>query len=350
MTTRLTDVIIPERFSQYVSLLSTEVSSFWQSGIVMTDARLAALVAGGGRTFNMPFWEDLANTEANVSSDDPGSSATPEKIQGLRDIGVRCVRNQHWEAADLTGLLAGSDPMGAIAAKVGGYWQRQHERMLVAQSAGIVASGETAEAGSFLVDVATDDAGAITDAERLTPELIFQGEVLMTDQANTLVGIVMHPVVRANLKRQNLLVTTTIDAVDAQISPGVLSMIPAQAIRFESFQGMRIILNRNMTATAGSNRVTYRSYAFGSGAYSWGDSPNRTPVEIERDSKAADGEGLEDLASRVNFCLHPKGYQWTGTPAGESPTNAELGTGTNWAVTNIAERERIQLVAFDTNG
>jgi hypothetical protein len=41
--------------------------------------------------------------------------------------------------------------------------------------------------------------------------------------------------------------------------------------------------------------------------------------------------------------------RWTGTPAGQSPTNAELGTVGNWTYT-YQTANRAGAIAFRTNG
>ena len=69
--TRLSDAIVPEVFFNYMLKKTETKSNIFQSGVMRKDADLAKKLAGGGRTFNVPFWKDLDDTESNVASDDP---------------------------------------------------------------------------------------------------------------------------------------------------------------------------------------------------------------------------------------------------------------------------------------
>jgi hypothetical protein len=55
---------------------------------------------------------------------------------------------------------------------------------------------------------------------------------------------------------------------------------------------------------------------------------------VVRREEAGQGGGSEVLYSRRELLMHPRGFAWLATPgsgmAGQSPTNAELATATNW--------------------
>src|SRR5690554_1918860 len=125
MATRLVDVVVPEIFSPYVQQLTEEKSRLIQSGAIIRDSVLDANLSGGGLTFNEPSFKDLDNDEDNVSTDDPDVNSTPNKIGTGTEIQVRLSRNNSWSSMDLAGDLAGADPMGAIANRVGDYWTRR---------------------------------------------------------------------------------------------------------------------------------------------------------------------------------------------------------------------------------
>ncbi len=54
-TTRLSDVIVPEVFVNYMTKDTTDLTEIFKSGIIATSGELVSLLAGGGRTFNMPL-------------------------------------------------------------------------------------------------------------------------------------------------------------------------------------------------------------------------------------------------------------------------------------------------------
>src|SRR5690349_2078238 len=141
--TRLSDIIVPEIFASYMAKDTTEKTMIFTSGILKGDAELGAKLSGGGRTFNVPGWNDLDNTEADVGSDDPTISSVPGNIGTFKDIARRQFRTRSWSTADLSTVLAGSDPMARIQSKVASYWDRQFQRMLVATLKGVAASNAT---------------------------------------------------------------------------------------------------------------------------------------------------------------------------------------------------------------
>ena len=64
------------------------------------------------------------------------------------------------------------------------------------------------------------------------------------------------------------------------------------------------------------------------------------PVETDRDSL-----GSKDvLIHRRAFVMHPYGIKWKGSPTAETPSDAELQTGTNWE--RVYEEKNIGIVAI----
>lgn len=55
MTVRLSDVIVPEVYANYMAVDTTDKTEIFKSGIMRSDPQLAANLAGGGRTFNVPL-------------------------------------------------------------------------------------------------------------------------------------------------------------------------------------------------------------------------------------------------------------------------------------------------------
>src|SRR5690606_41649225 len=99
--TRLTDVIVPEVFTPYMMKLTKEKSAIFQSGILRDDPVLANFLCGGGRTANVPFWRDLANTQSNTATDDPSDVASPDNISAGRDLTLLLIRTMGWSSAKL---------------------------------------------------------------------------------------------------------------------------------------------------------------------------------------------------------------------------------------------------------
>lgn len=332
--TKFTDVIEPSIFEQYMQQRSVEMSALWQSGIVANNPRLNTLADSGGHTVNMPFFDDLGDTEANIGNDDDTSDATAQKITTGQDISIVHNRNQMWGSADLVQSLIGPDPMRAIADLVAGYWTRQWQRMLISSLTGVLADNIANDSGDMVHDIGTDDAGAITAAEKISGDAVIDAAQTMGDHSNRLVAICMHSVVYSELQKQNLITFV-------RNSEGV--------IQFPSYLGMRVIVDDLCPADAGTNRIEYTTYLFAQGAFGIGRGNPRVPVEIDRAPAGGNGGGIEHLHSRQKFILHPRGVKFvSGSVASTCPTNAELEAAANWD--RVYDRKLIRVAALKTNG
>ncbi len=333
--TRLTDLVIPEVFTPYVQLLTEEKSAFRASGVLESSPLLDELLSGGARTFNVPHFRDLSQTESNVSSDNPASSATPENITTGQEIAQRHSRNQVWSSMDLNAALAGADPMEAIAALVADYWVREEQRMLIAAVQGVFADNEASDSGDQINDIALGGAGTPAAANLFSAEAVIDTQQTMGDSQSDLGVIAMHSVVFSRAKKNNL-----IDFIpDARGETDI-----------PTFLGLRVVVDDGLPNIAVSGNVEFSTYLFGAGSIGRGQSAPKVPTEVDREPLAGDGGGQEFLFSRVQWAHHPRGFAWlAASQAGEGPTNAELILAANWD-RRFNERKQIKLAELRTNG
>jgi hypothetical protein len=332
--TRISDVVVPAVFAPYVQVLTTQKSAFVQSGVMVPNPAFDALLAGGGKTFDMPHWNDLADTEANVSSDDPAATSTPDKIGSGQDVAIRQNRNHSWSTADLSGQLAGDDPMEAIAQRVAAYWVRQEQSYVLNTLAGLIADNVANDGGDMVHDVANDLASAPVDADLMGGDVFLQAVQTMGDMGELITAVAVHSVVFRRMQVKNL-----------------IDFIPQARgeIAIPTYLGRRVIIDDGLPAVAGVNRVTYTSYLFGQGALARGESPPPVPAEVDRKPDQGNGAGVDVLHSRRQLMIHPRGIAWqSASLAGQSPTNAELANATNW--NRVWDRKLIRLAALKTNG
>lgn len=357
-TTKVADVIIPELFNAYVMEKTAEKSKIIQSGIAVPNSKLNALVTQGGLTLNMPYWQDL-NGEDEVLDDE--TALTPAKITADKDIAALLIRGKAWGANDLSGALAGDDPMKAIGDRVSDYWARREQKTLLAILKGVFASTEMAD---HILDKSAVATG-------IDAKMVLDGKQLLGDAADQLTAMVMHSATFTALQKQNLIayVSTT--------GPS------GSSIQIPTYLGYRVVTDDGMpvdnvyTKTSDVALVTgktyytlangvytavaepdvsdigtyyevtghtYTTYLFARGVIGRGEG---TPVdfvnsETDRDSLA--GEDL--LITRRAFVLHPFGIKWIGTAKqhGSTPTNAELADGANWK--RVYESKNIGIVAI----
>jgi len=337
---QIADVVVPERFAAYVQVLTAQKSALIQSGVVGVDSFLSGLLAGGGSTFNLPFWNDLADTEANVSGDEkadyqapvnvPETDAIPLALTTGREIAVRVNRNQNWSAADLAGALAGSDPIDAISNRVADYWRRQDQRLLISVAQGVIADNIANDAGDMVEDVTT--VGAVAEANRFSAEAFVDAQQTMGDRGSDLTAVIVHSVIEARMKKLNL-----IDFIPD--SNGVVN-IP-------TYQGKRLIVDDGVPVfVTGANPAT-SIWLFGTGAFGAGEGTPKVPAAVSRFELAGNGGGQEVLTSRREFILHPRGFAFVGAPAGVSPTNTEFAAATSWD--RRVERKLIRFAELRVN-
>ena len=310
--TQISDVIVPEVFNPYVIQRTMELSALYNSGIIQNNPELDALAERGGSTINMPFWNDLTGADEVLSD---STALTPGKITANQDIAVLLMRGRAWSSNDLAGALAGDDPMTAIGDLVAGYWARQMQATAISLLTGTF--GATTMAGKV-----HDISGGTGDAAKFTGETFLDALQLMGDAKDSLTGIIMHSATETALRKQNLIKT----------------MLNSENQPVSYYMNKRVVIDDSCPVDT-TNGI-YTTYIFGEGAIGLGNGAAPVPTETDRDSLAGD----DILINRKHYILHLRGVKWKGSPAGSSPTNAELATGTNWE--RVYEPKAIRAVMF----
>ena len=333
--TQLSDLVIPDVFTNYVQILTAEKSAFRASGVLENSPMLNQLMSGGGRLFQVPHFRDLSQVESNVSSDNPASNATPQNITTGREIAQRHNRNQVWSSMDLNAALAGADPMEAIAQLVSDYWMREEQRMLIAALEGVFADNEANDAGDMINNIALGVAGTPTAANLFSAEAFIDTQQTMGDSQSDLRAVALHSVVFSRAKKNNL-----------------IDFIPDARgeVDIPTFLGLRVVVDDGLPVNLVNGNNEYSSYLFGPGSVMRGEDAPRVPTEVDREPLAGDGGGQELLFSRVEWAHHPRGFAWlAASQTGESPTNTELALAANWD-RRFNERKQIKLAELRSNG
>lgn len=336
-TTAIADVVVPQIFTPYVQQLTEQKSRLIRSGAVVRDPSLDAFLAGGGLTMNAPSFKDLDDDEENVSTDVTGTS-TPNKIGTAQEIVVRLSRNNSWASADLTAALAGTDPAQAIANRVSDYWTRRLQRMFVATMSGVLKDNAAAPVGTehALNDMTHDIKGsAFSDGvTNFSAEAFIDTAVTMGDSMESLGMVFVHSIVYARMLKNNL-----IDFIVDSANP--------DATRIPTFLGRLVVVDDAMPAASG----VFESWLFGAGALRLGMGSPKVPTEVERLPSAGNGGGQEVLYSRVEWCLHPAGHAYVGTPPNGGPSNAttanNLDNADSWKRV-FSERKQIKIARLIT--
>lgn len=316
-TTRLTDVVIPQEFTDYQVMNTLEKTALVESGVMVRNDLISAQLRAGSDSFSIPYWGDLGDDEADITNDDPDDHSTPSKL-GSGLIRVRkSFLHKSWSSMNLAAELSGSDPMARIQSRVNAYWNRQLQSRLVSTLKGVLADSEANHSGDLVVDAggAFSAGGVISAAATLGDS--------MTDVS----GIAMHSSTYAKALSDELIEFER----DSQGS-----------LLLPTFRGLAVIMDDSMPYDAETGE--YLTVVFGQGAIAYGVSEPRVAegTAVENIESAGNGAGQQILHSRVNTAIAPAGYSFTDTNvAEESPSIAELADPANW--TRKAERKAVKL-------
>lgn len=327
MTTRLTDMIVPEVFAPYIIEQTAERSALFQSGIVAEG--LDVDLTGGGKMFQIPFFKDLSGEEQTRQTN---TALTVNKIDSGKDIARLHGRANAWGAEDLTSELTSGDPMQAIANRVADYWSRRWQALLISTLEGVFT-----EVNDLVHDISKDTAD---DDSVISGEAILDAKQNLGDAKDRLTAIVMHSYIHTELQKKDL-----IDYIpDSQANVG-----------WGEYMGNTVIVDDSVPVDDTQDNK-YTSYLFGNGAIALQDGPVENPVETDRDSL-----GDEDiLINRRNFILHPRGVAWqndTDLDQVENddgvmvdpdfPSNDDVEKAANWE--RVYELKNIRLAKLVTN-
>jgi len=313
--TRLADMIVPEEFNDYVVQLTTEKSRLFQSGIIqdltaVIDAQLA------GKTVNMPYFEDLDSSLAETVLNDT-ADLTVDGVQTNQDVAVKLLRGKAFGATDLSGDLAGADPVSLIASRFASYWDRRMQTALLSTLKG--AFGAASSATNVHDITGGTGAAANFDADSFVDAVFKLG-----DEAGGLSAVAVHS---QTLKRM--------------VKADLIEYVKDSTGRLDvpTYMGKTVIVDDGLPVDGGTDFTTF---LFGPGAIGYGEKSPKVPVEVER--QALKGMGQEYIVQRRQWVMHPRGIRWIGTSAGPTPSNAELATAANWE--RVYDAKNIRVVVF----
>ncbi len=334
-TVQLSDIIDVKVFQDLPSVNSPEKTAFFESGVVTRNALLDGIATAAGKTAELPFWKDIDATVApNLSTDNPATLATPDKIVQGEQIARKAFLNKGLSAADLASELAmGSRAMDQIRARVDAYWLRQWQRRLIASCNGVLADNVANNSGDMVINVAVEATASQTATTKFNRDTFTDAVYTMGDAADALRAIAVHSAVMKQMVKND-------DIVYVPDSQGRLT-IP-------TYMGLRVIVDDGLPVVAGTTSgFKYTSVIFGEGAFGYGDGAPVVPVEVQREANQGNGAGVETLWTRKTWILHPFGYQNTGTPASVSFSLSELAADAAWS--RVVDRKNVPISFLVTN-
>ena len=319
--TKILDVVTPEVFNEYMQQYATEHSAFIQSGIAVADERVSKNITAGGLQVHMPFWNDLTG-DSEVLGDGDKALETGKIVAGADNACV-LYRGRGWGANELAGVVVGSDPVQAILSRIGAYWLRQEQKVLLSVLGGLFNKAEDTTKGTLydthVLDASTKvlDAGMVLDAKQL-----------LGDYAGQIVAIAMHSAVYTKLQKDNLI--QYIQPTEANTG-------------FATYLGYRVIVDDGIKPDA---KGVYKTYLFRQGAIgrNTGTPSGLTTFEVARDH----AKGNDMIYTRQALVLHPYGVKWTNaqvTQGNITPSNSDLENIKNWQ--RVYEPKNVGIIAIN---
>lgn len=306
--TRLQDIIVPEVFADYVTQLTTEKSALVQAGIVAIDPAIQARANSGGSHVNLPYFNDLSG-DAEVITDNTSLSVNP--VTAENDIAVKLIRGKAFAGNDLVTVMAGADPLAAVANRVAAYWIGQEQKALIATLSGVFAGPLAA---THVLDVT---AGSTP----LSGDVILDGKQLLGDSAGGIVAICMHSAKYTALQKANLI--AYMRDVDGNV-------------QFSTYLGYRVIQDDKMPLVGGD----YTTYLFGAGAVAGANVAVPNAIEFDRNSLA----GQDIMITRKGWISHVRGVKFALSDA--NPADTVLDDGASW--TQVYDAKAIRVVKLLT--
>lgn len=319
-TVRLSDVIVPSKFTDYIVQNTMQRTALFQSGVASRNSAIEEQLRAGSEAFTIPFWLDLGNEEADVTNDDPEDLSTPKKLGTGKQRIRKAYLHNSWSAMNLASELAGSNAVDRIQDRVTFYWDRQVQARIIASLVGVKADNVANDSGDMVLDIS----GLAGEAANFSAEAVIDASGTMGDAMGNVSAIAMHSdIFRRALKN---------DLID--------SIPDSQGGLIRTFRGLVVTVDDGLPVTGG----VYTSVLFGGGAVGYGVTAptSAEATEVESIPSAGNGGGMTVLHSRINVAAHPFGFEFIeGTLTEFSPTLADLRLASHW--NRVIERKAVPL-------
>jgi hypothetical protein len=310
---------------------------------------------GGGNKLERPTWNDLDSDDSTgierigTDADSPLYTAgfgtafpAAQQITTHLETAVRVNRNNHWSASSLAAAIAGTkeqDPISVVGRLVGAYWARRLQRMVLATLAGVLADNDAAPAGTEHVqgDLTLDISGGgfVNGVTNFSADAVYDALLTLGDAENQITGMAVHSIVHNRMRKNGLL-----DFRPDQDAPRQINTY---------FNDIRVVVDDGMPRTG----FVCDTYLFGPGFLQYATvPPENATTSVWRD-EAGNGMGSKELWNRVQWCVHPMGHRFMGTPpvTGGGPSNAatanNLAHADSW-VRSAQSRKHIPFVRLRT--
>jgi hypothetical protein len=321
--------------------------SVLNSGVAVRNATFDAIATGAGTSANVPFFKDDVSNQADAIQVED----TAPTIQGITSgLQVAPILNRETNnrVTALAAQVSGADPVGEFINALTTRRLKQRNTTLIAllrgAFAGLGASGAAAALDDVRLDAFDETGNDATSDQTMGADLFITGKALLGELADDLMNgaMICHPNVIASLERSD----------KDSFKSGVESGLP---FKITTYRGIPIFSSESLVRAGTTNGFVYETYLLARGVVALGEKPQQGGTAAD---PAIDVASLnynpdvnlnnERIYDRTRFLMHLNGMKYTGTPAGQSATNAELATAADWDLV-YQTANRCGAVLFRTN-
>lgn len=254
---------------------------------------------------------------------DIGATSTKTFEQGVVVVG----RAKAWEEKDFAfDLTGGVDFMENIARQVADYKDGVDQATILAILEGVFSM--TGEKNEEFVDAHTTDVTGVGDGCVTVTTLNSACNKACGANKKKFSLVFVHSDVATNLENMQLL--EYLKMTDAS---GV-----TRDLNLATWNGKLLIVDDGLPVDTSGDAPVYTSYVLGDGAIGYEDVGAKVPYEMHRDP--ASNGGQDTLYMRQRKCFAPFGISYEKlNQQSNSPTDAELKDGGNWALVHSGEED-----------
>ena len=338
-------------FGKYMSAVpNVKLNKLKESKAIVSDQRLRETFVTNSQTGTvyavLPFFGLIGGDALNYDGEtDLTAERTDTFEQGVFTYG----RMMGWTEADFSyDVTGGVDFMANVRNQINRYWNEVDQGTLLAILEGIFAmsqtgTGEIKTANAEFVDKHTYDISQ-SDADVATTEDMCVGATSLNvaiqkasgDNKQRFSLVICHSSVATNL--ENLKLLAYLKYTDAQGIERDLGM--------GTWNGRLVIIDDSMpvevktVGETGGEVSIYTTYVLGEGAIGFEPVGAKVPYEMVRDAKTKGGE--DTLISRRRNAVSVTGISYLkAVQKTNSPTDAELKNGKNWALVSNGDKKTI---------
>ena len=149
--TRLTNVVVPRVFTAATVEPTIYRSQFYRSGIIDIDPMVSNLISGGGKIYDLPFWQDVSGTSGDAPVE--GTDQTVNNLAQLQQVFRKQTRTKAWGQNDLSKVQSGSNGITALENMVMDYWAQAYDIIALKSMQGITLDNIDNDSGDLVNDI-----------------------------------------------------------------------------------------------------------------------------------------------------------------------------------------------------